>query len=120
MDDSKKSITLDRGAGKKKAIYKQIYDHLWHEIKSGKLNEGDKLPTISAMVSHWKVNYRTVSMALDQLNKDGIIKWEGRGQQPVIIQTRSMTNTISFIRWGHDALSVEMGEGIMEFVKEKA
>jgi DNA-binding LacI/PurR family transcriptional regulator len=111
---------LDRNAGKKKALYEQVTEHLRHQIDSGQIKPGDRLPTISSLVSHWKVNYRTINNALDRLREDGLIRLEaGRGKRPLVLRNSKTSDVIMYVRGGTDALSMGMTEGIKRFSTEK-
>ncbi len=61
-------------------IYRQISNSITAEVKSGKLRNGTKLPTVRQLADELKVARGTVKRAYDELEKSGIIsKARGRG-----------------------------------------
>ncbi|NMD38719.1 MAG: GntR family transcriptional regulator [Christensenellaceae bacterium] len=57
----------------KLAIYEQIYKQIKDKIISGKLNEGDLLPSMRAMAKDLRVSIITTKRAYDELERDGFI-----------------------------------------------
>jgi DNA-binding LacI/PurR family transcriptional regulator len=55
-----------------------IEDRLRHQIVSGKLAPGSRLPTRSELESQFRVSSVTVQLALDRLVEDGFVIAEGR------------------------------------------
>jgi DNA-binding transcriptional MocR family regulator len=65
------NILLNRNSTQ--PIYRQIYKYLGHLIKSGKLERGQKLPSIRQLSKHLQVNKLTVIQAYSSLEADGLI-----------------------------------------------
>jgi DNA-binding transcriptional MocR family regulator len=65
------NILLNRNSTQ--PIYRQIYKYLGHLIKSGKLERGQKLPSIRQLSKHLQVNKLTVIQAYSYLEADGLI-----------------------------------------------
>jgi GntR family transcriptional regulator, arabinose operon transcriptional repressor len=121
MADDVEVRRLDRGLGKTQALYKQICGHLRQQIESGELGPGEPLPKLSTMVNHWKVNYRTIHTALESLKEEGLVDWTpGRGSRPIVIKNPAIQSTIMYVRWGRDALHLEVMRGMTRFAAEKS
>lgn len=56
-----------------KPIYQQISDYLRREIYSGRLKEGQSLPSVRSPAITNSVNPMTVSKALSTLHKEGVL-----------------------------------------------
>ena len=56
-----------------KAIYLVIADKIIDEILGGKLNPGDRIPSIRDYAAKVEVNHNTVSRAYDYLSDKGLI-----------------------------------------------
>lgn len=56
-----------------KPIYEQIYEQLKTAIISGKLKEGDALPSIRLLAKDIRVSVITTKRAYDELERDGFI-----------------------------------------------
>ena len=54
-------------------IYEQIYDQIKSSILSGRLQEGDMLPSIRALAKDLRISVITTKRAYDELEKDGYI-----------------------------------------------
>lgn len=54
-------------------IYKQLYDYLLSEIRSGRLKENEKLPSRRSLCNHLKINKNTVEAAYQKLAVEGYI-----------------------------------------------
>lgn len=55
-------------------LYEQIYRHVVEEIRSGRLKEGDKLPSKRALVAHLGVSLSTVEGAYGLLVAEGYVR----------------------------------------------
>lgn len=69
-------LTLDFGSDI--PIYTQIRNEIVKGIASGKLKEGDRLPSIRALAEESGVNMMTVSKAYTQLKQEGYILTDRR------------------------------------------
>ena len=56
-----------------KPRYLQILDHLRHEIRDGRYQPGDKLPTEVELMAQFGVSRTTVSRALRSLESEGML-----------------------------------------------
>lgn len=54
-------------------IYEQIYSQIKNNIISGKLREGDMLPSIRTLAKDLRISVITTKRAYDELEKDGYI-----------------------------------------------
>jgi GntR family transcriptional regulator len=63
-----------------RAVFRQIADHLRAAILSGRLGEGDQLPSESQMADHYGVTRMTVRQAVGVLKGGGLVESQhGRG-----------------------------------------
>jgi GntR family transcriptional regulator len=63
-----------------RAVFRQIADHLRRAIASGRVAEGDQLPSETQLGEHYGVSRMTARHALDVLLSEGlIVKEHGRG-----------------------------------------
>ena len=67
-------FTFNIDARSKKPIYMQIYDYIRDEIRCGRLNPGDRLPSTRQLSVHLSVSRNTVDMAYGQLSAEGYIE----------------------------------------------
>ena len=73
-------IDLDRRGNGSAPVYRQIADHIRREIEAGRLDAGDRLPTIRALARTLNVNRDTVALAYDELVSQGRLEATvGRG-----------------------------------------
>ncbi|MCQ4796392.1 GntR family transcriptional regulator [Anaerofustis stercorihominis] len=56
-----------------KPIYEQIYTQIKNLIVSGKLKEGDPLPSIRSLAKDLRISVITTKRAYDELEKDGYV-----------------------------------------------
>ena len=56
-----------------KPIYEQIYIQIKNMIVSGKLKEGDSLPSIRSLAKDLRISVITTKRAYEELEKDGYI-----------------------------------------------
>jgi LacI family transcriptional regulator len=111
---------LERGRGKTEPLYQQIKRQLAKQIDTGSVAKGQRFPSISKMVENWDVDYQTVNLALELLEKEGLIKCEeGRGKGPVVVADAGLKYTAMFLRWSHDDFVMSITEGIRKFAEEK-
>jgi GntR family phosphonate transport system transcriptional regulator len=62
------------------ALWRQIADHLQHDIGAGVYPPGGRLPTEAELSQQFRVNRHTVRRAIEELSRGGLIRVEqGRG-----------------------------------------
>lgn len=67
-------FTLEFKDTKKEPLYKQLYNFIINEIKSGNLKENEKLPSKRALSNHLKISQNTVETAYEMLLMEGYIR----------------------------------------------
>ena len=55
-------------------IYQQLADRLAARLLDGELPEGEPMPSVRALASHYVLNPLTVSRALQALDEDGLLE----------------------------------------------
>lgn len=66
------TVKLQQNSGK--CLYEQIYEHIRHEIREGKLLAGERLPSTRSLAEYLQVARSTVDYAYDQLVSEGYIE----------------------------------------------
>lgn len=67
-------MTIRLQADSEKCLYEQIYEHIRHEIREGKLLAGERLPSTRSLAEYLQVARSTVDYAYDQLQSEGYIE----------------------------------------------
>ncbi|MBN1437663.1 MAG: GntR family transcriptional regulator [Sedimentisphaerales bacterium] len=111
-------IKLDKLGGKPLPLYEQIRRQVKQSIETRALKAGDRLPTVASLVKQWNVDYSTVKSAFDLLAEDGLLKLEPRRGAVVAEAKKSDVFTIMFVRWGNDALIVDIADGVQQYCSE--
>ncbi|WEV37984.1 GntR family transcriptional regulator [Lactobacillus sp. ESL0680] len=74
-------------------IYLQIKQYLYREIAVGKLQAGEKIPSVRNLALQLTVNVNTVQRALQQMNDEGIL-YTKRGEGNFVTEdTALLTQT---------------------------
>ena len=61
-------------------LYRQIKDDIKHQIDIGKLNEGDKIPSVNDITQSYSVSSITAVRVFKELNRDNYVRYEkGKG-----------------------------------------
>lgn len=90
----------------KEPLFKQIVDQIKQHIFTGKLKEGDALPSMRVLAKDLKVSVITTKRAYEELEKDGyVVSTVGKGtfiagQQPHVLkewQIRELENELEKI-----------------------
>lgn len=68
-----KELTITLQTDAKKPLYEQIYDAIREAILSGKIPEGEKLPSTRFQADYLQVSRSTVELAYEQLLSEGYI-----------------------------------------------
>jgi GntR family transcriptional regulator, arabinose operon transcriptional repressor len=80
MPATPSDLELQSNSGARTPKYQQICDHLYAEIRSGRLAPGDALPTEASLGQTLGMSRNTVRQALGKLEDDGVIqRIQGRG-----------------------------------------
>ena len=69
-------------------IYSQIVEQVKRLIASGKLRQGDQLPTVRALAQELRVNFNTIARAYRLLDEAGVISTQ-QGRGTYILETPS-------------------------------
>ena len=67
-------MTIKLQTGSDKHLYEQIYEHIRHEIREGRLLAGERLPSTRSMADYLQVARSTVDYAYDQLVSEGYME----------------------------------------------
>lgn len=67
-------LTIEFSPSSGKHLYEQIYDYIRQEIRTGKLLEGERLPSTRSLAEFLQVSRSTVELAYDQLVSEGYIE----------------------------------------------
>ena len=67
------NFTLELKKTSSSPLYKQLYDYISGEIKSGRLKKNEKLPSKKAIASHLHISQNTVETAYSMLVQEGYI-----------------------------------------------
>lgn len=84
-------------------IYEQISSQIKGLILSGKLNEGDPLPSMRALAQELRVSVITTKRAYEMLESDGLIEsYTGRGsfvaaQNPELLREQNLREIESYL-----------------------
>lgn len=68
------SLTFSIKTGSAEPLYKQLYNFVRDEIKSGSMKAGEKLPSMRGLSSYLKISRNTVETAYSQLAAEGYVK----------------------------------------------
>ncbi len=112
---------LEKKNNKKMPLYQQIHRHLRETIQDENYKLGDRLPAISTLTKKWGVNYRTIKLAFEMLEKDGYITSEPNKGAFVAhdgCENNKKTESIMYVRFTCDAFEVAISEGITAFARE--
>ena len=74
--------------------YKQVYSALWREIQSGRLHDGDRLPSEAALERRFGASRITVGRAVRDLQAAGFV--ERRAGSGTFVRTRQSLGALSF------------------------
>ncbi|MGN1267458.1 MAG: PLP-dependent aminotransferase family protein, partial [Dorea sp.] len=69
-------LTINLRSDSKTPLYEQIYNYIKSDIQSGKIHQGEKLPSTRALSKYLEVSRSTVELAYEQLLSEGYIEPE--------------------------------------------
>ena len=69
-------LMINLRAEQKVPLYEQIYDYIKDDIKKGRIQSGEKLPSTRALSAHLEVSRSTVELAYEQLLSEGYLEAE--------------------------------------------
>lgn len=67
-------LTIEMRTDSDKCLYEQIYDYIKQEIRSGRLEAGERLPSTRSLAEHLQISRSTADLAYDQLVSEGYIE----------------------------------------------
>lgn len=102
----------------KRPIYIQIMDYIKQQIISGKVKEGEKLPSVREMSSIFKVNPNTLQRVYQELEREGIT-YTQRGMGTFIKEDKGMIEGLKKHRANEIITSFIEGMKTMGFSDEK-
>ena len=97
------------------AMYLQIADRLRREIVEGTFEPSGRLPSESQIMTRFDVSRVTVRLALDQLDKDGLI--ERRKGKGTFVVGKQVRHRIDTLRSFHESLKVQGFDATMRIVE---
>lgn len=97
------------------AMYLQIADRLRGEITEGAYEPSGRLPSESQTMSRFNVSRVTVRLALEQLDKDGLI--ERRKGKGTFVAGKQVRHRIDTLRSFHESLKVQGFDTTMRIVE---
>ena len=83
-------LMINLRAEQKVPLYEQIYDYIKDDIKKGRIQSGEKLPSTRALSAHLEVSRSTVELAYEQLLSEGYIEaqpYRGYFVCQIVLQT---------------------------------
>lgn len=83
---------MDSFFDNERPIYVQLVEKLEHEIVSGKLKAGDRIPSVRELALSMKVNPNTMQKALQDLETKGLIFTERTNGKFVTKDTKLIEN----------------------------
>lgn len=87
-------------------VYVQIRDGLRREIASGRLREGDPLPTLQSIAQRYGISTKTVMQAFSELSAEGAIITR-RGRRGCVAECRAPSTEIVLFMRAHAVMSHE-------------
>ncbi|KAA1175344.1 GntR family transcriptional regulator [Rhizobium tropici] len=100
------------------AMYLQIADRLRAEIIEGTYEPSGQLPSESQIMARFNVSRVTVRLALEQLDKDGLI--ERRKGKGTFVAGKQVRHQIDTLRSFHESLRVQGFDATMRIVEMSA
>ncbi|MBB6219412.1 GntR family transcriptional regulator [Rhizobium leguminosarum] len=97
------------------AMYLQIADRLRREIAEGTFEPSGRLPSESQIMARFDVSRVTVRLALDQLDKDGLI--ERRKGKGTFVAGKQVRHQIDTLRSFHESLKVQGFDATMRIIE---
>ena len=68
------NFTIELDQTVKKPLYMQIYEHIADEIRNGRLEENERVPSKKALSAHLGVSANTVETAYEILAQEGYLR----------------------------------------------
>ncbi|UVD60156.1 GntR family transcriptional regulator (plasmid) [Rhizobium sp. Pop5] len=96
-------------------MYLQIADRLRREIAEGTYEPSGRLPSESQIMARFDVSRVTVRLALEQLDKDGLI--ERRKGKGTFVAGKQVRHQIDTLRSFHESLKVQGFDATMRIVE---
>jgi DNA-binding GntR family transcriptional regulator len=107
---------ISNGTALKKYLHVEVYEKLYHKIKSERFKEGDQLPGENQLAAEFGVSRMTLRQSLMLLSEDGIIRRvHGKGNFITSLKPRSsigaegIANPVhSFVRVPIDDIQIDI------------
>ncbi|MBB4571761.1 GntR family transcriptional regulator [Rhizobium leucaenae] len=100
------------------AMYLQIADRLRAEITEGTYEPSGRLPSEAQIMARFNVSRVTVRLALEQLDKDGLI--ERRKGKGTFVAGKQVRHQIDTLRSFHESLKVQGFDAAMRIIELSA
>ncbi|MEF0943556.1 GntR family transcriptional regulator [Rhizobium sp. BR 362] len=100
------------------AMYLQIADRLRAEITEGTYEPSGRLPSESQIMARFNVSRVTVRLALEQVDKDGLI--ERRKGKGTFVAGKQVRHQIDTLRSFHESLKVQGFDATMRIIELSA
>ena len=91
------NLTFIPDKNMKKTLYEQLYEHIAEEIHSGRISEGERLPSKKSLASHLKISVNTVETAYSILADEGYIASKPRSGYYAQRVEAPILNEVSFV-----------------------
>ncbi|MBN1436823.1 MAG: substrate-binding domain-containing protein [Sedimentisphaerales bacterium] len=113
---SRFGITLDK-ENRSEPLYEQIRRQISQFIKTKRLQPGERMPTIAALVREWNVDFSTIKSAFDLLETEGLLELEPR-KGARVKNTFQKTYNLLYVRLGLDAYVLDISDGAESYCTE--
>jgi DNA-binding GntR family transcriptional regulator len=70
--------------------YQQIADHFRNEIRSGRLKDGDRLPSARQLATDWQVAHATAAKVLATLRAEGLVRTTQGGAGGTVVDVQQV------------------------------
>ncbi|MFB9950732.1 GntR family transcriptional regulator [Rhizobium puerariae] len=100
------------------SLYKQIADHLRHNIAQGSYEPTGRLPSEAQIMEQFAVSRVTVRLALDDLENEGLI--ERRKGKGTFVVGKQVRHRIDTLRSFHESLKIQGLDATMRMIDVQA
>ena len=110
MSDSAYPFQISTGSAT--PIYRQLYEQAARAVASGRLKQGDRLPSVRDLAARLLVNPNTIARAYADLARDGLIESQ-QGRGAFVSERRQIFSNEERRRRLEKALEVFLGEAAL-------